>query len=507
MSDLPRIVIVENGGQLTLNIQRILREEGYRSAVLDPKKAEAFIAKNPVDAVILSGGAASVYEKGAPTVPQNVFSCGAAVMGICYGMQAIAHHLGGTVERSGGQYAAAGRIRLQGDSLLWRDMPQKQAVTLSHGDSVVTPPAGFEVAATREDGTGIMAIADDRRRIYAVQFHPEAVDSEHGRRLLLNFLAIARCGKNWKPQSLAQSIEDRMVREVGDDIAAVGFSGGVDSTTVARIGRVLGDRLIAITLDAGNLREGELEEIRLHARLAGVRHEIIDIRNRFEYAFMHTADSEVERKIFQRLYAAALKERALAHGAKFIFQGTLAPDLIESAATGAAKIKTHHNVGIDWSPLTILEPVSELFKYEVRDLARGLELAESVWKRHPFPGPGLFLRVVGTPILFPRVEVVRQADSIATRIVKRHGIYDELSQMPTAVFFGDRVTGVRGDGRAYEHMAVVRPVTTSDFMTLKGRHLPDEVEDEINFEMSKHPQLLGALFDYNPKPPHTTEFK
>lgn len=507
MESFPRILIVENGGQLTLKIQTILRELGYRSAVLDPGKSETYLSKHPVDLVIFSGGDGSVYDERALRLPANAFSNRRALLGICYGHQGMAHQLGGFVEKQAGQFSSAGRVRVDTDSLLFADMPSMQDVTLSHGDSVLRVPVGFRSTACRPDGTGIMAMEHERHRWFSVQWHPEAEQSVYGRQLFVNLTELAGCKKDWQPQSLAQSRTDRIRSEVGSKKTLLGFSGGVDSTTVAMLGSVLGDQLLAVTLDCGQFREGELVEICRHAEATRVRHEIVDVRHLFEKAFLNTTDAEAERKIFQSLYRAALEEYGLAHGTSLMIQGTLAPDRIESAKTGGAKIKTHHNVGIQWKYHTGLDPIEDLFKYEVRDLAREIGLPISVWKRHPFPGPGLFLRVVGATITPARTATVRFADHTASSIVKRHDLYDEMSQMPVGVFFGDKVTGVKGDARAYAHMAVVRPVITSDFMTLKGYYLPRDVEEEISFEVAKHPELLGAMFDYNPKPPRTTEFK
>lgn len=511
---IPEVVIIELGSQVTLLIERLCRELGVRTVILDPRRAAGWLKSHPVKAVILSGGAASVYENNAPQPPEDVLSLKRTdgspvpVLGICYGMQWIAQHLGGTIlphpERR--EYGEAAINVLHGNDPLFDGTPREQTVWMSHGDSVVKIPEHFRVLA--ETKNGVIAAMGNGTLIWGVQFHPEVHETAEGKTLLKNFLyTIAGCERDWKPSSLVASIQTKIEQELGPAKAIIGFSGGVDSTTLAAIaGGVLGKRLRAVTLDGGHLREGEPEEIHRHAESAGVNLVTINARDEFSTALADITDAEEKRRRFKEVYTRLLVQAAREFGAAAVIQGTLAPDRIESGATGGAVIKSHHNVGLDMDGLKQIHPVDHLFKYEIRALAGTLGLPESIWRRQPFPGPGLFIRVVGTPATPDKLEIVRWADARVKEILVRHRVYDKISQLVVA-YLGLNTVGVKGDGRIYGGAIVVRAVESIDFMTARGVHLSDAIEREISSVLTSHPKIVRVFYDPTQKPPATTEFE
>jgi GMP synthase (glutamine-hydrolysing) len=512
MDHLPKVLIIELGSQYTLLIERTLRELGVRSVILDPRRAQRFLKENHVKAIILSGGAASVYDNDAPQPPEEVLSAQdefgrvAAVLGICYGMQWLAHRFGGEVKPVAGnrEYGEA-VIRIRGvPNGFFSGTFQAQKVWMSHGDSVTVLPKGFHALAFSKDGT---IAAMHNRLIWDVQFHPEVTHTPHGKQMLTNFLNAAGCEQDWTPSSIVTSIQNDTLAQLGEERAIFGFSGGVDSTTVSAIlSPVLGDRLQAITIDGGHLREGEIEEIRTHAQTAGVDLHVIDARDEFNAVMADTIDAEEKRYRFKQVYASLFVWAAEDFGATTVLQGTLATDRIESGATGGALIKSHHNVGLDMGDLKQLHPIDHLFKYEIRALAEEIGLPESVWNRQPFPGPGLFIRIVGTPATPEKLELVRWADAQVREILLDCGIYNQLSQIVVA-YLGTKTVGVKGDARVYGGAVVVRAVQTLDFMTAHGVHFSDEVEDEISATLTRHPEIVRVWFDPTKKPPATTEME
>lgn len=503
MATEARILIVDMGSQYTRVIERRLRDYGFRSAVLSPERAEGWITQHGAKAVIISGGDKSVYDEDAPQVPQNILDARAPILGICYGMQWLARHFGGGVEHHQDQ-TGFGPTKINLDTCgLFVDIEKDQMVWASHGDSVTKLPEGAVSIATDGNGRGIKAMYMSGRNIWGVQFHPEVDETECGGDILLNFVdGICSCEEDWSPTNLVRSI--RADHASGNIRAIHGFSGGVDSTTTATIlARVLGDRMRCICIDAGHLREGEIDEIRLHAKAAGVDLVVVEAEKRFFDALRGIKNSEKKRGAFKRVYHAIFMEEAEKFGATHIVQGTLATDLIESGATGGAVIKSHHNVGLDWGHLKHLQPLSSLFKYEVRALAAELNLPDSVTHREPFPGPGLFLRMPGA-VTKRRRDIIRWADKVIRDIVRGHPDYPEVSQL-VPYLNGIKIVGVKGDKRVYEEMVVVRPVKTIDFMTASSPIFTPGLMTEIMTKVSKHPHLVGVLWDFNPKPPRTTE--
>lgn len=516
MASLPKVAIIELGSQYTLLIERTMREIGVRSAILTPQRALSWIQQHPVRAIILSGGAASVYDKNAPKLPREVLNLRTengepiAVLGICYGMQWIAHTLGGEVkaDSSHREYGQT-EIRFAADSdPLSRGLGfDPQLVWASHGDSVVQPPREFGIVA-RSSSNGIAAITNLERTIWGVQFHPEVTHTPNGKRMLANFLEhTARCKRDWVPSLIAEDIRQCVLEELDSRKAIIGFSGGVDSTTLSSIiAPTLKRRLRAVTIDGGHLRERERKEILEHARRAGVSLKIVDAKAMFARTMANVTDAEEKRRRFKKIYAELLARAARDFNATAVIQGTLAPDRIESGATGGALIKSHHNVGLYMKDLAQIHPIDHLFKYEVRGLAQDARLPASVWNRQPFPGPGLFLRVVGTPATPEKLNLVRWADVRTREILERRGLYEGLSQLVVA-YVGTKTVGVKGDARVYGGAIVVRAVKTADFMTAHGVHFPDEVEEEISRILTRHPDIVRVWYDPTEKPPATTELE
>lgn len=505
----PRVLIVDLGSQYTLVIGRTLRELGFRSIVFSPLRAEKWLAVNRPKAIILSGGSASVYEKNALTVPPAILSAGAPILGICYGMQLLAHMFGGKVTpyRGNKEYGEA-IVNFNPKDKLFFGMEGDNVVWASHGDSVTKLPPGFEAIAYSRGSGNIAAMSCPARKMWGIQFHPEVTHTKRGKDILWQFLAaIGGCEGDWKPKDVIAEIQEEVKQIAGGNKFIIGFSGGVDSSTLSAIlSSVLGRNLLAVAIDTGALRLKEIEEIKANARAASVRLKIVRAAGRFQKAIGNTIHAEVKRKRFKKLYGRILEESARDFGADFIVQGSLATDIIESGKVGnAALIKSHHNVGLNLN-ISELHPFCNIFKYEVRDLARVLKLPASISKRQPFPGPGLFIRIRAKPPRPDKLAIVRWADAEVAGILKKHKIYDDISQLIIGLNCAKAV-GIKGDARVYGYVIEVRAVKTSDFMTARGCHFSDEVEAEICGAVTKHPKIVHAAFYPTNKPPATTEFE
>lgn len=505
----PNVIVVDFGSQYTQVIGRTLREMGYRSIIIPPQRVMTALDTMKPQAVILSGGSASVYETDALTMPKEVLECGVPILGICYGMQWISHQLGGTViaQVEHKEYGEAW-INLNEVNDLLPNVIYPLRVWASHGDSVKDVPPGFKVLATSEGTDTIAAMGDPQRKIWGLQFHPEVTQTGRGKEIVRNFLVnICHCRQDWEPKNIVKEIQSELRKAAGESKVVLGFSGGVDSTTMGRVAAsVFGRNLLGVCIDHGGLRLNEIAEIEANAAAAGVQLRIIHAIDRFQAAIGDAVDAEVKRQRFKKLYGTILEEAADDFGAEYILQGSLATDIIESGKVGnAALIKSHHNVGLNLN-LKELHPLRNLFKYEVRDIARRLGLPPSVAERHPFPGPGLYLRVIGKPATSQRLEIVRWADALVSKILRKHRVYDQISQLIVALVCVDTV-GIKGDGRAYKGAIVVRPVSTQDFMTLEGFQIPDYVRREISREVTKHPEFVRVWYDETNKPPATTELE
>ena len=511
-----QILIVDYGSQYTLVIGRTLRELGVRSVILPPNKVDEWLKDNTPKAVILSGSNWSVHNAGAPGLPKSLDAAPKnnsqkyLVLGICYGMQLLAHKFGGTVTKplAHREYGPA-KVTLDTTHPLFKRVSKNTEVWASHGDTVTKLPKDFISIAT---SGGTAAMSDKNNRVMGIQFHPEVIDTKEGKKILQNFLNLANCKKDWSPENLIKQIQNEVLDIVNLDKnkknVVLGVSGGVDSTTLAAVlAPVLNKRLVCVAIDTGGLRENEVEELKLNTKSAGVKNlVIIKAGQEFIKNIGTTIDGEEKRARFREVYQKIFKEQILKHKAGFIVQGTLATDIIESGKVGqSAMIKTHHNVGLSWE-VEDLHPFRNLFKYEVRELARTLKLPKSVYERNPFPGPGLFLRVVGTPVSEENIELVREADKTVASILKKHKVLQNISQLIVALL-GVNSVGVKGDERVYGHSLAVRAVQTIDFMTAKGYYFPPEVVDEITSALTKHRGIVRVFFDMTPKPPATTEFE
>jgi GMP synthase (glutamine-hydrolysing) len=504
----PRILIIDLGSQYTLNIARELRGLGVRSAVLSPKKAGDWLKANQPLGIILSGGDGSVNDPESPVPPDSILHRRIPILGICYGMHWLANELNGKVE-SIPELKEFGpvRVRLNTEDPLFAGLDPQQDVWASHGDSVTVCPLGASQIARSLGTGGIAGFSNPHDKLWALQFHPEVIGTPKGDAMLSNFVfGICGCDKDWQPADIIGQIREEVIKAVAGRRAEIGMSGGVDSTTSgAIIGPALGDLLFPVTLDTGFLRHQELPEIIANVGYAGLKTKVVRCQGRFERALAGLTDAERKRKAFKKLYTRILEEQAGRFGAKLLIQGTLATDLIESGTTGGDRIKSHHNVGLKtW--LKQIAPFRNLFKHEVRALAKAVGLPDSVCLRQPSPGPGLMVRVVGTPVTHEMAEIVRWADWKTTEILKRRGEMEKISQLVVALF-GVRITGVKGDGRAYKYPIAVRPIDSVDFMTARGHRLSPEIEDEIISELTKHQEIGTVGFFYTPKPPETIEFE
>jgi len=505
----PKVLIIDLGSQYTLVIGRTIRELGFRTVIFSSQRAAKWLATNQPKAIILSGGSASVYEENAPTIPREILAQKAPVLGICYGMQLIAHMLGGEVtpHRGNKEYGEA-IVRFEPKDKLFLGLEGESVVWASHGDSVTKLPDGFKAIARSRETNNIAAMSAPEKKLWGIQFHPEVTHTVKGKDILSRFIAsICGCKGDWEPKDAIAEIQDEVDRIAGGKKFIIGFSGGVDSTTLSAIlSPVLKKNLLAVCINTGALRMNEIEEIRANAKSANVRLRVINASSRFQKAIGNTTDAEAKRKRFKKTYGRILEEAASDFGADYIVQGSLATDIIESGKAGkAALIKSHHNVGLNLK-LNELHPFRNIFKYEVRDLARALKLPVSISERQPFPGPGLFLRVRAEAPKADKLAIARWADAEVAKILKKHGVYDDISQLIVALNC-TKAVGIKGDARVYGYVIDVRAVKTSDFMTARGCHFSDEVEAEICSTVTKHPKVVHVAFYPTNKPPATTEFE
>lgn len=464
--------------------------------------------------IILSGGSASVYDHDAPKISEEVLNFGVPILGICLGMQWLAYiNDKDSIQavKSGKSYGPV-EVKLS-KSKLFEKLLKKNGGKInawsSHGDSVKRAPEGFKVVATSKGGNVIEAMECPKKKIWAVQFHPEVEQTEDENIILQNFAGkISGCKKDYSRKDEIEEIRENTKRELGDGTAIIGVSGGVDSTTLAAIlAPALGDKLKAFLIDTGGMRKNEIEKVRAIAKKAGIKLEVIEkYKDKFIRAVGQSIEAEEKRAHFRQVYGEVFKELARVYNATHMLQGTLATDLIESGGAGnSAKIKTHHNVGLDLGLKEIM-PLSDFFKFEVRELAREFKLDELTASRQPFPGPGLYLRVVGVPVTAELLDIVREADYEVAEILKKHKVYDKIAQTIVALL-GVNTVGVKGDGRVYGYSLVVRTVETTDFMTVKGFYLSKTICEEITSALIKHPKIVRVFFDWTTKPPATTEFE
>jgi GMP synthase (glutamine-hydrolysing) len=512
-----KILIVDFGSQVTQLIARRVREEGVYSEIVPFQKAEsAFKAMQP-KGVILSGGPASVLDQDAPLAPMPIYSAGVPVLGICYGEQAMAHQLGGTVE--GGHHREFGRaeVEVTRDSALfdgvWRK-GERYPVWMSHGDRVTKPPEGFRVVGTSPNAP-IAAIADESRHFYATQFHLEVVHTPHGAALLRNFVRnIAGCRGDWTMRAFKDEAMEKIRAQVGKGRVICGLSGGVDSAVAAvLIHEAIGEQLTCVFVDHGLLRLGEAKNVvALFRDSYNIPLVHVQAEEQFLTALAGLDDPEAKRKTIGRLFIDVFEAEAKKlGGAEFLAQGTLYPDVIESISfTGgpSVTIKSHHNVGglPERMNMRLVEPLRELFKDEVRALGRELGLPEAFVGRHPFPGPGLAIRCPG-PISKDKLDILRLADDIFIEEIRRAGLYDDIWQA-FAVILPVRTVGVMGDFRTYDFVVGLRAVTSTDGMTADFysfdmkflAHVSTRIVNEVK-------GVNRVVYDVTSKPPGTIEWE
>jgi GMP synthase (glutamine-hydrolysing) len=506
------VLVVDLGAQYAQLIARRVREcHVYSDIVPHDLSATEVAARRPA-ALILSGGPASEYEDGAPSVDPGLFSLGVPVLGICYGHQLMAQALGGEVAATGQREYGGTSVAVDGARSLLQDMPATGTVWMSHGDAVVRAPVGFRVTA-RTDQIPIAAMEDPERDLYAVQFHPEVSHTPRGLDVMKRFLYDV-CGllPDWTPTNIIDDSVERIRAQVGGAEVLCALSGGVDSSVAALlVYRAVGDQLTCVFVDHGLNREGEPEQVEetfgrhFHVPLVHVKAE-----DRFLARLDGVSDPEAKRKAIGEEFIRVFEEVASDHAAaRFLVQGTLYPDVIESGSKTAANIKSHHNVGglpADMK-MELVEPLRDLFKDEVRQVGAELGLPEEIVQRQPFPGPGLAVRIVGE-VTRENLDVVRGADRVVREEIRRAGLERETWQAFAVLLAGVRSVGVMGDSRTYEHPVVLRVVTSEDAMTADWARLPHEVLDRIASRIVREvPGVNRVAYDITSKPPGTIEWE
>ena len=521
MTDARPVLVVDFGAQYAQLIARRVREARIYSEVVPSTMSVAdMLAKNPV-AVILSGGPSSVYEPNAPHVDANLFTAGVPVFGICYGFQAMAQALGGTVAQTGLSEFGSTELTVTSECTLFAGLPDHHKVWMSHGDSVQVAPDGFSVVASTA-GAQVAAFEDMQRKFAGVQYHPEVMHSDHGQSVLEHFLYdIAKIEPSWTPSSIVDEQVARIQSVVGDAQVICGLSGGVDSAVAAAlVHKAVGDNLTCIFVDHGLLRAGEREQVeRDYVAATGIKLVVVDASDLFLSELEGVTDPESKRKtigrLFIRVFEQAQRDLVNQAGAQgkpieFLVQGTLYPDVVESGGgTGAATIKSHHNVGglPDDLSFTLVEPLRELFKDEVRAVGRELGLPDEMVMRHPFPGPGLGIRIVGA-VSRERLEILRAADAIVRHEVTVAGINSDIWQFPVVLLADVRSVGVQGDGRTYGHPIVLRPVSSEDAMTADWSRLPYDLLAKISTRITNEVREVNrVVLDITSKPPGTIEWE
>jgi GMP synthase (glutamine-hydrolysing) len=510
------VLVVDFGAQYAQLIARRVREaDVYSEIVPHSMPVTQMLAKGPA-AIVLSGGPQSVYADGAPQVDAALFSAGVPVFGICYGFQAMARALGGDVARTGLSEFGRTRVDIHTPGILLDGIPATSNVWMSHGDAVRTAPPGFTALASSA-GAEVAAFEDPSRRLAGVQWHPEVLHTEHGQAVLSRFLhEVAGLRSSWTISTITAEAVEAVRQQVGPTAKVMcALSGGVDSAVAAAIvQRAVGDRLTCVFVDHGLLRKGEAEAVkRDFVAATGVDLVVADAEAQFLGHLAGVTDPETKRKIIGREFIRVFEAEARKlhdEGVEFLVQGTLYPDVVESGGgEGAATIKSHHNVGglPDDLQFTLIEPLRTLFKDEVRQVGLELGLPEAMIWRHPFPGPGLGIRIIGE-VTRDRLDILRDADAIAREELTRAGLDRDIWQFPVVLLADVRSVGVQGDGRTYGHPVVLRPVTSEDAMTADWGRLPYDVLERISTRITNEVREINrVVLDVTSKPPGTIEWE
>ncbi|NUQ03790.1 MAG: glutamine-hydrolyzing GMP synthase [Anaerolineae bacterium] len=509
------IAILDYGSQYTQLIARRVREQGVYAEVFPCDAPRETIHQHEPRGVILSGGPNSIYDEGAPQLPAYLAAAGFPVLGICYGMQALTHALGGRVAPSNHREYGSATILTSPDALT-DGLPEDMPVWMSHGDRIEQPPAGF-VALAHSENSPYAAIGDPARKLYGVQFHPEVVHTPQGVDLLRNFVfGICGCTAKWSPLAFIEDSIEQIRARIGGERVMLALSGGVDSAVAGvLLQRAIGDQLIAVFVNTGLLRRDEADEVvRVFRGERGMNLSAVDASEDFLSALDGVTEPEAKRKIIGRLFIdvfSAEARRLASEGVRFLAQGTIYPDVIESAASSKSSkvIKSHHNVGGLPPDLNfdLVEPLRDLFKDEVRAVGTALGLPDALVWRQPFPGPGLAVRCLG-PITWDRLETLRHADAIFREELDRAGLLRHGTSQAFAVLLPVKSVGVMGDNRTYEEVIALRAVTTDDFMTADWSRLPFDLLARASSRIVNEVRGVNrVVYDVTSKPPGTIEWE
>lgn len=510
---IQEIIVVDFGSQYTQLIARRIRELKVYSEILPCNMPFSEIKKRKPAGIILSGGPASVFEEGAPSIDRDIFNLGIPILGICYGMQLITHLLGGKVSPAEKREYGKAILNIDDFSDLFAQISNETIVWMSHGDRITEMPEGF-IRLAHTENAPYAAMADKNRKIYALQFHPEVVHTQEGKKILSNFIfKICGCSPTWDMHSFVEKTVQDIRNRVGKHKVVCAVSGGVDSTvTAVLVHRATGDALTCILVDNGLLRTEECKKVEEMLRNNfHIKLRVVKAEERFLRRLKGVKDPERKRKIIGGEFIKIFEEEAKKiKGVKFLAQGTLYPDVIESVSFKgpSATIKSHHNVGglLKRMKLKLIEPLRELFKDEVRELGKELGIPQEILWRHPFPGPGLAIRCIGE-VTREKLEILRQADIIVLEEIKKAGLYNELWQA-FAVLPSIKTVGVMGDERTYEYVIAIRAVYSADGMTADWARLPYEVLEKLSLRIINEVKGVNrVVYDITSKPPGTIEWE